>query len=93
MNLILIATFATGIGLIVLANMLFYMILGEVNAKLPNNERIGAFFVNYRNSEVLRRHRDLYPDSRARMRMRVITISGFAMIGFAFVGAVIRANT
>jgi hypothetical protein len=58
---------ATAFGLMLLANVLFYLMLGEVNGRSPESDRISPWWVSSRVSEVYRRHRDLYPDSKTRL--------------------------
>jgi hypothetical protein len=74
------------ISLIVVANMIFYSILGEVNGKRAPQEQIGMLFVNVRSFEVVRIHKGLFPTSRKRVVMFILAGLGFALIliGFFF---------
>ena len=93
MSMVLIAMFCTGIGLVIVGSMQFYMILGEVNARLEPKNRIGPAFVNYRLFEILRRHRAFYPDSKARIIMFGAICLGILLFLSAFVGGIIRQSS
>lgn len=55
--------FACAVSLIVLANFLFYVMIGRINLKLPENERVGYFGFFSKNFRVLNEYRHLYPSS------------------------------
>jgi hypothetical protein len=78
-----------GIGLGVLSNALFYLVLGEVNGRSPEAERISPWGVNTKLAEVFRRHRELYPDSKARLWV-AFTMGLGAAIFFASVLATVE---
>jgi hypothetical protein len=69
--------FCTGVTFIVIANFIFYTILGEVNGRRGPNEQFGLLFVNVRSFEVVRLHKELFPDSSKRIAMYVIAFLGF----------------
>jgi len=71
--------FVSGVGLLILANLMFYVILGEVNGKDPSNQ-VSLWFVNIRSSAVLRRHAEFFPRSRKRAQMKWIAVVGFVLI-------------
>jgi hypothetical protein len=71
--------FCLGVSLIIIANFIFYAILGEVNGRRGQQEQIGMLFVNVRSFEVLRLHKDLFPTSRKRTSMIVAGFLGLAL--------------
>jgi hypothetical protein len=73
----------TGAGLVILDSV-FYTILGEVNGRLPIDERISMFGVNTKVFAVLRQHAQLFPSSRKRSQMLWIVAGGLALGGMAF---------
>jgi hypothetical protein len=77
---------ATAFGLVVLGNVLFDQVLGEVNRCSPEADRISAWWVGSRAHEVYRRHRELYPHSQTRLWTRLAGGTGLALwFGFAVV--------
>jgi len=74
--------FYLAVFLVVLGNMVFYSILGEVNGKRSQTEKISMLFVNHRLFEVVRIHRELFPSSRKRLAMFTLLALGIAL-GFA----------
>ncbi len=75
---LILFTCGTGIGLIMVANLFFYTILGEVNAKAPTEQQISMFFANVKFFDVLRQHAKFYPNSRKRIQMMVFLVAGFS---------------
>ena len=75
----------TGAGLVILGSFFFYTFLGEVNGRLPIDERISMFGVNTKVFAVLRQHAQLFPSSRKRSQMLWIVAGGLALGGMAFV--------
>ena len=92
MTLALMAIFFGGIGLVILGSMQFYMILGEVNGKLELKDRIGPLFVNYRLFEVLRLHKIIYPESRARVVSLSAIFAGIFVFFVAFIGGIAQQS-
>jgi hypothetical protein len=82
--------FGTGIGLVILANFLFYMILGEVNGRSRVEDRISAFGVNTKVMLVLKRHAELFPDSRLRAEATIALFCGITCAVVAFVGGILH---
>lgn len=74
--------FCTAVSLVVIANFVFYTILGEVNGKRSPNEKISMLFVNVRLFEVIRIHKQLFPGSRKPIAMYALFALGIAL-GFA----------
>lgn len=82
--IILVVLFCIAISLIVMANMIFYPILGEVNGKRASQEQIGMLFVNVRCFEVVRLHKGLFPANQKRVVMNTLGGLGFAIGLIAF---------
>ena len=72
----------SGIFFIVMANITFYSILGEVNGKRDPKERISMFFVNVRFFEVMNLHKQRFKDSRKRSITYLLFGLGF-VLGFS----------
>ena len=50
---------------VIVANLLTYAILGQINARLPQNERLSYMgFYLRKNSRMARLYKQLYPDGR-----------------------------
>jgi hypothetical protein len=71
--------FGVATSFIIFANMVFYSILGEVNGKRSPEEHISMFFVNIKASEVMRLHKELFPESQKPRTMWILAIVGFAL--------------
>lgn len=69
-------------SLVLLANLVFYTILGEVNGKRGPQDQISMFFVDARFFEVLKLHRKYFPDSKKTLWVYTTSILGF-VLGFA----------
>jgi hypothetical protein len=67
-------------GLLVISDVLFHVILGEVNGKLPPEQRHSVFFVNLKLPEIMRKHARLYPKSLKRLHVNLLFALG-ATIG------------
>jgi hypothetical protein len=74
--------FLTAVFLVVMANIVFYSMLGEVNGKRPANEHISMLFANTKLFQVVRLHRQLFPASRKPTAMFVLLGMGIAL-GFS----------
>jgi len=81
--------FLTGIGLVIAASMQFYMILGEVNSRIEQRNQISPFFVNFRLPQVLERHSEFFPISRARKRLAILLFLGITLFFVSFLAGVI----
>jgi hypothetical protein len=88
-SVLLIAMGVTGAGLIVVFNMLFYAILGEVNGASSPSGRISPFGANVRLFEIYRRHQMLFPDSRLRTISKLVAASGMLLFFTAVVAGII----
>jgi hypothetical protein len=72
----------SGIFFIVMANITFYSILGEVNGRRDPKEQISMFFVSVRAFEVMRIHKQLFPASKKRATVYLLETLGF-VLGFS----------
>jgi hypothetical protein len=73
---------ASGTGLVIRANILFFNILGEVNGASPEDRRIDVSAASVMLFTVFSRHRELCPKSRKRS-----VAVGCAALGFLLVAA------
>jgi hypothetical protein len=76
--------FAIGAGLVIVGSFVFYTILGEVNGRLPIDEQISMVGVNTKVFAVLRRHAQLFPNSRKRSHMLWVMGAGLTLGGMTF---------
>lgn len=74
--------FGSAVFLIIIANITFYTILGEVNGKRSPEEHISMFFVNIRFFEVMRFHKQLFPASKKRAATYILFAVGI-VLGFS----------
>jgi hypothetical protein len=72
-----IALFSLFTGLLAIGSAACYTILGEVNARSSADQQIGMFGANTKLFLIVRRHAQLFPDSRHRRLMWGCTIAGF----------------
>jgi hypothetical protein len=72
--------FSSGVFLVIMANVVFYSILGEVNGKRSEPERISMFFVGPKLLEIMKIHKDLFPRSRKRLMAIVLAVCGIVTI-------------
>jgi hypothetical protein len=82
--ILILLLFGSSITLIILANMYFYTILGEVNGRLPADRRIGMLGVNVKYGRVLLLHSEFFPDSKKRQELKLLWWGGFLLGGIAF---------
>jgi hypothetical protein len=68
----------------ILANITFYTVLGEVNGRRDPQEQISMFLVDIRVPEVMRLHKQLFPDSKKRTATYVFFIFGFVQLFSVF---------
>jgi hypothetical protein len=73
----------TGLGFTIYTNVLFYSMLNEVNDHLSEADQIPLIGLKGRESNVLRRHRNLFPVSK---RRRLYTVARIVAAVF-FIGA------
>jgi hypothetical protein len=71
---------ASGIFCVVMANIVFYSMLGEVNGRRSPNEHIPMVFVSTRFLKVVRLHKELFPQSKKMQFMYALFFLGFALI-------------
>jgi hypothetical protein len=76
-SFIILLLFGVGVSLLLIANMFFYTILGEVNGRLPQDQHISMVGVNLKYGRVLRLHAELFPRSIKRQRMKLLGLGGF----------------
>jgi hypothetical protein len=73
--------FAFGGTLVVVSGILFYMMIGEVNRKLPEDQQIGYFgFYPAKVFRITGEFRRLYPHSHINTLRIVLTIIGFLLM-------------
>jgi len=75
-----LVAFVLATSLASVANMVVYMMLGEVNARLPPNEQFSPFFLNVRVFRLLAVHRKLYPNSRKPAISLTLGLACFALL-------------
>ena len=77
-SLAVLIPFGIGAACAVICSWLFYLMQGELRAKLPENQRPSLWF-DYPGLlfEVERLHRQLYPTSRLRLSLNVLLAAAF----------------
>lgn len=80
-----------GVSMLICANLMFCIILGEVNGTDPAHQ-ISPWFVNIKFFLVLRRHAEFFPISRRRMQMKWMPIARFVLAFAGLLIAAARAN-
>lgn len=79
-----------GVSLAVIANMLFYRLLGEVNGKRSPKEQISMVAVNLKLGRVLRIHTELFPESKKRQQMKRLFLTGFLLMAGGFIIGIVH---
>ena len=84
----------SGLGLIIigLANLVFYTIVCDVNAKSPKEKQTSVWKAGIRFYSLLGCHRNLFPESKKRLQMTLLTIVGSALFVGALIVGIIAAN-
>jgi hypothetical protein len=73
--------------LVIVSNLIFYSILGEVNGKRGQDSQISMLFIGFRLSDVLKAHRELFPQSRKRLAACLLFGAGaIFMLSIFFTG-------
>ena len=76
-----VVLFAVGGTLIIASSFIFYVMIGEVNRKLPENQQIGyLFFYPAKVFRITREYRRLYPHSRLNTIRIILTLIGGILI-------------
>ena len=73
---ILVLLFANGVGLIIAANFVAYVMLGEVNGRRPPGQQYSMLFYDVRFFEVWGEHKRIYPASRRRLHLVLCFLAG-----------------
>jgi hypothetical protein len=90
-TVVLVIAAVAGVACLILSNAVFFRLLREVNSRSEPSERIETPFIKnhvFGMFGIIRRHRELYPESRLRKRMSRATVVGFLLLFAAFCGAV-----
>lgn len=82
---VILSLLVLGTSFIIIANMIFYSLLGEVNGKRSSTERISMVGVNIKLGRVLMLHAQLFPESKSRHRMKLSLLAGFLFIAAGFI--------
>ena len=81
---------ATGICLIIVANVISERLVNEVNSASSVGDRISPLFLQTKMGTLLTRHRTLFPESPLRRRMYFFGITGVSLVLLSgFVGALL----
>lgn len=67
-------------SLVFLSNVIFYVILGEVNGKQGPKEQFRMFFLNFKVSRIIQLHREFYPDSKKRWLIMLTFVAGVVIL-------------
>lgn len=91
---LLVVLLISGLGFatIGVSNFFFYSILSEVNGASPVDQQMSIWRVGTKSLSVLKRHRELFPQSRKRTQMACLTIGGSLLFLGSLVGGIIATN-
>ena len=81
---LVVAGIVAATACIVTANVIFYQILAEVNAKRPADQQVSFLFVNVWMFAILRQHAGFFPSSQKRKQMWIWARVGFALFLLTF---------
>jgi hypothetical protein len=85
-----VALFVLGVILVIASNFMVFALIEEINGRSLADKQIGLIFA--RMDEVLRRHRQLFPESPKRRQMYVVAGAGI-VLGFVAFLLLILVNT
>jgi hypothetical protein len=83
-TIVVIILLVFGVGLIVLANILTYVLIGQVNARAAPGQQFSLIFVQRRWPEILDRYRQFAPHSRLPLAIKICGPAGIVLLFVAF---------
>ena len=73
-----------GIALIIVCNFMTFSIIEEINARGPSERQISWSFIQFKMDEILRRHKELFPNSAKRRNSTIVGIAGGILLFAGF---------
>ena|SRR5215469_1391914 len=90
---VFVASLSVAFTLIIVANVLCFTMLAEVNERRPEKEQISGWQLRWRLYEVMRLHAELYPKSLRRKQLwALIVVGGIFLFGGFFATAVLNSH-
>ena len=90
--LVVLLTVGLGFAIVGVANYFFYLILCDVNGVSAADQQLSIWRVGIRSLRVLKRHRELFPQSKKRSQMACLAIVGLLLFFAALIGGIIATN-
>jgi hypothetical protein len=76
---IVIALSFLGFVIVGVSNLVFYRIFSEVSAASPDYQQVSFWKVGWKSRGVIRRHRELFPNSKQRSKMGWLSAVGMLL--------------
>jgi hypothetical protein len=83
--IVVLVTSLLGFVIVGLSNVVYYGIGREVNGASPEDQRVTFWKIGLKSRSFLKRHRELFPSSKKRLRMGWLSTIGLLL----FFGAII----
>ena len=90
--LIVLLIAGLGFAIVGVANYFFYIVLCDVNGASTADQQLSIWRVGIKSLRVLKRHRELFPQSRKRSQIAWLTIVGSLLFLGALIGGIIATN-
>ena len=87
--IVLLLTSALGFAIVVVANYFFYLILCDVNGASDADQQIRYWRVGTKSLRIVKRHRELFPESRRRLQWGWLGAVGSFLYLVPLVGGVV----
>ncbi len=90
----LVVLLTAGLGFVIVgaANYFFYLILCDVNRASAADQQLSIRRAGIKSYSVLKRHRELFPESRRRLWMHWLTAVGLFLFLGSLVGGIMATN-
>jgi hypothetical protein len=89
---VFLVTWCLGLIATGMSNLAFLSIVREVNAASPADRRVGFWMMGWKSWAILKRHRELFPESKKRYKMGWLAAMGTVLLAGALIGGTIAAN-
>jgi hypothetical protein len=89
---VVLVTSLLGFIIVGVSNVVFYGIVQEVNSASPDDQRLSFWKVGVKSRSFLKRHRELFPNSRKRLRMGWLSAIGLLLFFGAMIFGMLATN-
>jgi hypothetical protein len=90
--IVVLLTAGSGFAILGVAKYFFYLILCDVNGASTPGQQISFWRVGIKSLRILKRHRELFPESRKRLQMSWLTAVGLFLSLGSLIGGITATN-